>query len=137
MVGGHRNHQGRLADLQDADPVAGRDGAHPGGPRGYLAHHPGKDLCGRRVRRIFQPHYPASAVVVADHAVKADDGAGRFMAHQVLVLGEGDRLVGQGGPQDQCHRWWSSPANCSSAWSSTSAEHRQGRRAPRRVNPAG
>ena len=27
------------------------------------------------------------------------------MAHQVLVLGEGDLLFGQAGPQDQRHRW--------------------------------
>ena len=46
------------------------------------------------MRGIFQPHHPASAVVVADHADESDDGSGRLMAHQILVLGE-ERSAGR------------------------------------------
>ena len=97
MVGGDRGYQGGLADLQDADPVAGRNSPHPVGLGGDLGHHIDDDLGGRRVRGIFKLHHLTSAVVVANRADEPHDGSRRLMAHQFLVFGQQDRLIGQRG----------------------------------------
>lgn len=104
VVGGDCGNQRRLTDVQNADPVTGREGTHPGGLCGDVGYHVGHDLCGRRVRGVLQAHHPATAVVVSDHADEPDDGAGRSVAHQFFVLGEKNGLLGQGGAQDQRHR---------------------------------
>ncbi|CFE57969.1 Uncharacterised protein [Mycobacterium tuberculosis] len=104
VIGGNRRHQGGLPDLQDADPVAGRHRTHATGLFSYLRHQIRKDLCGRRVRGVLQPQHPPSTVTVADHSDEPDNGASRPMAHQLLVLGQKDRLICQRGAQDLRHR---------------------------------
>ena len=95
MVGGDRGYQRRLADLQDADPVAGRDGPRPWGLRGDFGHYFGDDIGGRRVSGILQVHHLASVVVVANHPDEPHHGSRRLMAHQLLMFGKRNRLIRQ------------------------------------------
>ena len=101
MVGGDRGDQRRLADLQDTDPVAGRNGPRPGGLRGDVGHHFGDDVGGRRVRGILKLHHLAPVVVVANHPDEPHDGSRRLMAHQLLVFSKRNRLIRQRGTHYQ------------------------------------
>jgi molybdopterin molybdotransferase len=100
MVSGDRDDQRRLADLQDADPMAGGDRSHPGRLRGDVGHHLGEDTGGRRVRGVFKLAHLTPVVVVANHADESHDGARRLVAYQLLVLGKQDRLIRQLGTHD-------------------------------------
>ena len=101
MIGGDRGDQRRLADLQDANPVTGRNGPRPGRLRRDLCDDFGDDIGGRRVGGIFQLHHLASVVVVANHPDEPHNGSRRLMAHQFLVFGQQDRLIRQRGTNYQ------------------------------------
>ena len=97
MVGGDRHDQGGLANVQHADPVAGRNRPHSNRFGGDVGHHLGDDIGGRRVRGILQLQHVPPAVVVANRTDKSHDSSRRMMAHQFLVFGQHDRLVRQRG----------------------------------------
>ena len=97
MIGSDGGNQGRLADLQNADPMASGDGPCPGRLRGDLGYYFSQDVDRRRVRGVLQSHHMAPAVVVAHHSDEPYDGSGCLMAHQFLVFGEKNRLICQSG----------------------------------------
>ena len=97
MIGSDGGDQGRLADLQNADPMACGYGPCPGRLRGDLGYYFSQDVGSRRVRGVLQLHHEAPAVVVANHSDEPHDGSGCLMAHQFLVFGEKNRLIRQPG----------------------------------------
>ena len=103
MVGGDCGDQRRLADLQDTDAVAGRNGPRSGGLRCDLGHRFGDDVGSRRVRGLLQLHHLGPVVVVANHPDEPDDRSRRLMAHQLLVFSKRDRLIRQHGTHYQRH----------------------------------
>ena len=114
MVGGDRDDQGRLADLQDADSVTRSDSPHPMGLRSDLRDDIGDDLGGRRVCGIFKPENLPSTVVVANRADESHHGPCRLMAYQFFVFGEQDRLIRERGTHHERHRFSTSGVPCGS-----------------------
>jgi len=95
MIGSDGGDQSRLADLQNADPMASRYRPCPGRLRGDLGYYFSQDVGSRRVRGVHQSHHVAPAVVVANHSDEPHDSSGCLMAHQFLVFGEKNRLIRQ------------------------------------------
>ena len=84
----------KVAELAAPDvlAVATYDGVHVV-PGGELPRDLGDHVGGGGVADVLELGHRPSAVVVPDDAAEADDGAGPFVGHGVLVLGDRERFV--------------------------------------------
>ena len=89
MVGADGDRERRLPDAEVADAVDDPQGPHPP----LLGHVPGdllNDLAGRGVTGVADAGDGALGVVVADHALEGDDGAGGRVLDGVGEFGDAD-----------------------------------------------
>ena len=109
MVGADGDRERRLPDAQVADAVDDPQGPHPP----LLGHVPGdllNDLAGRGVTGVADAGDGALGVVVADHALKGDDGAGGGLLDGVGELGDADGGLGDLGADHAGRRSRERPA---------------------------
>ena len=103
VVGGHRHHQGRVADGQCADPVAGCDRPDTDARSRHLTEYLKQGLLRRRVRRVLQAQHRAAVVVIANHPDETHDRSGSAVGDENFVLAERNRLVDDPSPQNPRH----------------------------------